>query len=150
MNIKKLYTKIIIVLILLVIINMGLLFCLFITPMQIQGDSMEPNYKNGEVIFVDKATDKFGYLDVVVFNIEGKMAVKRIIGVPGDRIVIKEGILYRNNCMLLNSLDNINIKNIEINLNLDEYFLAGDNFIVSKDSRHYGPISRKDIIGRVI
>lgn len=52
--------------------------------------------------------------------------------------------------MLLNSLDNINIKNIEINLNLDEYFLAGDNFIVSKDSRHYGPISRKDIIGRVI
>ena len=111
---------------------------------------MEPNYKNGEVIFVDKATDKFGYLDVVVFNIEGKMSVKRIIGVPGDRIVIKEGILYRNNCMLLNSLDNINIKNIEINLNLDEYFLAGDNFIVSKDSRHYGPISRKDIIGRVI
>ena len=78
MNIKKLYTKIIIVLILLVIINMGLLFCFFITPMQIQGDSMEPNYKNGEVIFVDKATDKFGYLDVVVFNIEGKMAVKRI------------------------------------------------------------------------
>lgn len=47
MNIKKLYTKIIIVLILLVIINMGLLFCFFITPMQIQGDSMEPNYKNG-------------------------------------------------------------------------------------------------------
>ena len=34
---------------------------------------MEPNYKNGEVIFVDKATDKFGYLDVVVFNIEGKL-----------------------------------------------------------------------------
>lgn len=126
------------------------LFCFVITPMQIKGDSMMDTYMDGQIVMVDRVNKSYNYLDIVVFKNDNIKSIKRIVGIPGDVMEIKEGILYRNGKQLVNSLDNVNIFNTVIYLEVDQFYVAGDNFIVSRDSRHFGPIKKSQIIGKII
>lgn len=125
------------------------------------GVSMEPALYNSQQIFINRFTyvisaPKRG--DVVVFlpngNENAHYYVKRVVAVPGDRIWIKDGVLYVNGLESEWNTDRIlepGIAENEFVLNSDEYFCLGDNINNSEDSRsaNIGPVNEKDIIGKV-
>ena len=125
----------------------------------IQGDSMQPTYHNGQFVLLDKHTDNFACGDVVAFRCEGVKGVliKRIAAVPGDTVQISEGILYRNGVPVEEAWINgeityAGIAEQPLTLSEGEYFMLGDNYEESKDSRYekIGNISEKNILGKVI
>lgn len=120
------------------------------------GDSMIPTYYDGDMVGIFKLpTPERG--DIVIIEHEDKLLIKRCIGMPGDTIQIKGGVVYINDEEY--SEDYINNNNYEyssgiasepITLGKGEYFVLGDNRLVSKDSRHIGVIRKEQILGVVI
>ncbi|MEE0866088.1 MAG: signal peptidase I [Clostridia bacterium] len=118
----------------------------------VQGDSMYPNLKNGEMLFIKKFDLKYNYNDIVIIKKKDKTIIKRIVGLPKDSIKI-DNYLYING----EKRDDIYIENPgdiknEILLNENEFFVLGDNIQHSIDSRfnEIGIISKNEIIGKII
>ena len=125
------------------------------------GNSMESTVSDGSQILVNRfiynvKSPKSG--DVIVFlpngNEKSHYYVKRVIGVPGDKVQIKSGLLYVNG-ELYDTEDTDTIKNAgvaeeEITVGEDEYFVLGDNRNHSSDSRDpsVGILHRDELIGR--
>ena len=125
----------------------------------IQGDSMLPTYHNMQLVLVDKHSNEFHYNDVIVFTNEKLNAtlIKRIIAIPGDTIQIIDGIVYVNNIpspFLTGDkiISYSGIASSPLHLSSDEYFVLGDNYEKSKDSRYpeIGCIKHDTILGRII
>ena len=122
---------------------------------QVCGDSMNPTYYNSDTLLVNRFNNTFEHNDVIVFNCQGDEYIKRIAGVPGDKIQIIDGVLYVNDSRC-DTIDNnyIGYSGIASNpiiLNDDEYFVLGDNYNNSMDSRDpkVGCVNINNIIGRV-
>lgn len=118
----------------------------------VQGDSMYPTLKNGEMLFIKKFDLKYNYNDIVIIKKKDKTIIKRIVGLPKDSIKI-DNYLYING----EKRDDIYIENPgdiknEILLNENEFFVLGDNIQHSIDSRfnEIGIISKNEIIGKII
>ncbi|MDE6639415.1 MAG: signal peptidase I [Acetatifactor sp.] len=125
--------------------------------MLLQGNSMEPAYHNGQFLILDKYSKDYTYGDVIAIKKEGisGYVVKRIVGVPGDLVCIRDGVLYVNEEVrsdLQQRIDFAGIAEEEIFLGEDRYFVLGDNLQESIDSRYeeIGLINRKEIKGKVI
>lgn len=125
----------------------------------IQGDSMLPAYHNWQIVVVSKFDAPYTYGDVITFTSEKFHAtiVKRIVALPGDTVQISAGTLYVNcspsDVQIANKeITNSGIAATAITLGDDEYFVLGDNYDVSKDSRYpeIGCIKKSAIIGKVI
>ena len=121
----------------------------------IQGDSMLPTYHNWQFVLLDKHTEEYDCGDVIAFRCDGVKGVliKRIVAVPGDTVQITEGILYRNGDPV-NEMGYIaygGIAEQPIVLGEDEYFLLGDNYQESHDSRYedIGCVLKENIHGEV-
>lgn len=121
--------------------------------------SMEPNFYQGDCIMVNKVCYRSaGPLrgQVIVFDppVESRFPyIKRIIGLPGDIVEIKDGIVSINGTDLYEPYvasqpPQNNEDSDPIILSDDEYFVLGDNRNNSSDSRSWGPIKRDDIIGK--
>lgn len=126
------------------------------------GQSMSPTLVSGDEIlvnrFVYKVTDpKRG--DIIVFlpngNEKSHYYVKRVIGVPGDTVQIKNGRIYVNGTEFTEKVDVASIEDAglaadAVTLGDDEYFVLGDNRNNSEDSRYanIGNIKREYIIGK--
>ncbi len=133
-------------------------------PFFVRGQSMEPNFHNGDYLIIDELTYQFRAPqrgEVVVFkypNDPSQRYIKRIIGLPGETIKIQSGgvSIYKDD--VLQTLDEADYLapflqtsgDTEITLNQDEYFVLGDNRPLSADSRRWGTLPEEDIIGRVI
>lgn len=125
----------------------------------IQGDSMLPTYHNWQFVLVNKHITDLEYGDVIVFNNKHLKAtlVKRIIALPGDTVQIKNGILFVNNqpstlTFGTAKLSYSGIASSPLYLLDQEYFVLGDNYEQSKDSRHpeIGCVKKDSIVGIVI
>ncbi|MGI5947540.1 MAG: signal peptidase I [Lachnospiraceae bacterium] len=128
----------------------------------VYGASMEPALKDGDILLVDKLSYRFKKperYDVIVFSYryqKGRYYTKRIIGLPGETVQIKDGAVWVNGKRLT---DDVSAEPIEkagrakeaITLGEDEYFVLGDNRNNSSDSRDtdVGNIKEDDIIGRI-
>ncbi len=121
----------------------------------VSGPSMEPTFTDGDMVILDLASQDYEIGDIVVFyadESETEKYIKRVCGVPGDRIEMLGGILFRND----EEIKEDYVKNKESVSELDEitlgdgqYFLLGDNRPESMDSRSFGPVSKEVIRGRV-
>jgi len=131
---------------------------------RVDGFSMQPTLHNNEFILVDKLSYRFEQPhdgDIIVFRYPYppfKDFIKRIIGVPGDRISIHGGYVYRNGKPLheryIAQRPNYTMPTIPTtNSTLvpkNEYFVLGDNRNFSDDSHLWGLLPRHDIIGRAL
>lgn len=136
-------------------------FCLnfFGTQVTMNGQSMQPLLNSDDVVLVNRMAYEFGKpsrLDVVVFDREGsKNNIKRVIGVPGDKIQISDGQIYINDQpFLVEGLEHASLAGLAekpIVLEEDEYFLLGDNRDSSEDSRfaNVGNVKESQITGKV-
>jgi len=128
-------------------------------PFIVKGQSMEPNFENSNYLIVDELSYRFRDPqrgEVVVFRYPRNISqrfIKRIIGLPGEKIEIEAGVVMVNGKILDESkyllLGVQTSGDIQISLDENEYFVLGDNRISSFDSRQWGTLPRKNIIGRV-
>ena len=123
--------------------------------MLIQGDSMYPTYKNLSMVILDKHSKDYEKGEVIAFrteNIKG-ILVKRVIGIPGDRVCIENGKLYVGDKPLegYEIIQYAGLLSEEITLGVGEYLVLGDNLEKSIDSRYetVGIVYDKDIMGEV-
>jgi len=133
------------------------LYIFIMTPHEVIGNS-----KNGEYLMANKITYRIREPergDVVIFRYSDTQDfIKRVIGLPGDTIMLKDGQLYINNELLDESdylTDSIYTNGGEYlkegeskKIPEGEYFVCGDNRQHSSDSRVFGPIAEKDIKGK--
>ncbi len=135
-------------------------FCVygFGSSSKVFGQSMQPLIQSGETVLIDKISYRLrkpARFDVILFRLEdGRDNVKRIIGVPGEMVQIKDGLVYVNDKILGGRFKEANLAglaNQSIFLGADEYFVLGDNRDSSEDSRFasIGNIKREEIEGKV-
>jgi signal peptidase I len=126
------------------------------------GQAMADNLNSGDQVFINKvayliSNPKSG--DIIVFlpngNEKSHYYVRRVVGVLGDRVQIKNGVLYINGALYeevneVASMEEAGIAEKEILLGEDEYFVLGDNRNNSEDSRYanIGNIKKKYIVGK--
>ena len=140
-------------------------YLFLVQPHEVKGSSMEPSFLNNQYIITDKISYRFGDPqrgDVIIFKAPVNPDVdyiKRIIGLPGDKVMITKGKVFINGKMIseLYLADLTPIfpngfvqDGVEIDVPQEHYFVMGDNRPHSSDSREFGPISKKLIIGRAI
>ena len=118
---------------------------------------MQPALRPGEYVLARRLRDTQPLMrgEIVVTDADKQPHIKRVIGLPGERIAFNEGSLYIDGETLeetyLHGLPPyLGLGDSEFELGSDHYFLMGDNRSRSTDSRHYGPVHRARIEGRVV
>ncbi len=122
-------------------------------PCMVQGSSMYPYLHDGDYGFSFIISRNLGIrrFDVAVIDIpdgEDKLLVKRVIGLPSEKISFVDNKLYVNDEYVEEPFltEDTETRDFEVVLGDDEYFCMGDNRSVSRDSRYYGAFSSKDIL----
>ena len=133
-----------------------------IQPFYVKGASMEPTFYDNEYLIIDEITYRFSEPqrgDIVVVKYPqdtSQFFIKRIVGLPGETMEIKNGAIYING----NFSEPIKIEEEyldegvitsgekQVTLDNNEYYILGDNRQSSLDSRSFGPIKRDYIIGK--
>lgn len=139
-----------------IIIVVILIRTFIVTPVRVNGESMYPYLKEGEVLILNKLDKSFNRFDIVVVNSNNTKIIKRIIGMPGETVSYKDCKLYIND----KEVDDFVTECITDDFSLDGiynyeiipegyYFVMGDNRKNSSDSRDYrvGLISKSQIEG---
>lgn len=142
----------------LIIIIVLLIKKFIFTPIRVNGESMYPTLHPNDIMILNE----IGYylngierFDIVVVNANGEKIIKRVIGLPGDKVEYKDNQLYINDEEIKENFDHANTLNFSVNNDLgyeiipdNYYFVVGDNRINSIDSRMIGLVSKKQIIGK--
>lgn len=136
-----------------------------IQPFYVKGASMEPNFYDHEYLIIDEISYRFNQPsrgEVIVFKYPKDPSgyfIKRVIALPGERIKISdgkitiytpkkpEGVLLDESGYL--ARDTQTLGSIDLTLGPQEYYVLGDNRMSSLDSRRFGPLESKFIVGKV-
>lgn len=132
-------------------------------PFEVNGESMHPNFLNSEYVLTNLVALRFGNPklgDVVVFKAPPdpeKDYIKRVIGIAGDSVMVKEGDVYLNNQLLnqdaflksdVKTYPGAFLKEgMAVTVPPNEYFVMGDNRPYSSDSREWGFVKQDELIG---
>ena len=145
-----------------------LLYLFVAQPNEVKGTSMFPNFKDKEYLLTEKISYQVGKPergDVVIFKAPSSEPcaadeceyIKRVIGVPGDRVMVSKGDVYLNGQklaqdflpeMVYTSSGDYMQEGVERVVPDGQYLCFGDNRPNSRDSREFGPISEDLIIGK--
>lgn len=140
------------------------MYLFIMQPNQVKGESMVPSFQNADYILTSKITYKFRNYqrgDVVVFKSPKNPDIdyiKRIIGLPGDRILFKGSQVYVNDTLIneayISAPNNLwetgfAKEGEEITISENNLFVMGDNRPHSSDSREFGTIPISSVIGHV-
>lgn len=134
-------------------------------PLQVRGNSMKETLHQNDTLVMEKIS-RIKRFNIVVFTqADGSSLIKRVIGLPGEKIAVKNDRLYINDRYVHESFlkedkkedtsdipftSDFSLKELtgQVRLKKDEYFVMGDNRRLSKDSRTFGPIQAQEIIGK--
>jgi len=144
---------------LLLVISIYALVNLSTARFVVEGSSMEPNFHSDEFVIVSRLAYIVGDPergDVIVFHFDEEQKrdfIKRIVGLPGETVEMIEGRVYVNGVLLDEPYIAEHCRPSQCSddswtLEDDQYFVLGDNRNSSQDSHDFGPIRRKQIIGR--
>lgn len=145
-----------------------LLYLFVAQPNEVKGNSMLPNFENGQYLLTDKISYQLGDPkrgDVVVFKAPPSEPcaedeceyIKRIIGMPGDRVMVRDNKVYLNGQSLVEDYlpsdfvteaDSYLEEGLEREIPMGEYLCLGDNRSHSRDGRAFGPIGKDRIVGK--
>jgi signal peptidase I len=127
-------------------------------PVRVEGTSMLPNLEDQDRLFINKIAFRVGDIhrgDVVVFEYprdHTKSYIKRVIGLPGDRVAIDHGVVLVNGQRLdepyVPARFTDDHSQPEMTIPASEYFVMGDYRSISSDSRDFGPVERDLIYGK--
>ena len=131
---------------LVILLVVVLLRSYVITPVSVNGPSMQNTLYTDDVMLLYKL-GKLDRYDIVVLWHDNDKLIKRLMGLPGEKIRIENGIVYVNDEEMKYFGTGTSFDFEEITLSDDEYFVMGDNHVDSLDSRYFGPVKRNDIIG---
>ena len=123
-----------------------------ITPVRVDGDSMKNTLKNGDILLLYKL-GSINRLDIIVLDEEkdNEKIIKRVIGLPGETVAIKKGKIYINDKVIDDEYAYGETSDYDkVTLEDDEYFILGDNRLISKDSRYFGPIKKSELKGKIV
>lgn len=152
-----------------IIIVVKLIQAFLIQPFIVDGGSMLPTYHNQEFLLVDKLSYKISEPkrgDVIIFRLyenqknpyQGKYLIKRVIGKPGERVSVVNGVttIYNKENPQGFVIEEPFVsyketsKDVDLLLDEDHYFVMGDNRSQSYDSRDWGPLDASQIKGQVL
>lgn len=132
-------------------------------PFIVSGNSMYPTYHNGEYLIVNETIKYFGEYhrgDVVIIrypNDPSKYFIKRVIGLPGETVTIRNGVVSITSATQTTPLvleepyvQNRKNDNLSRTLDNDEFFVMGDNRAQSSDSRIWGPVPTRLMNGEAL
>ncbi len=125
-----------------------------VTPAIVDGASMDNTLKDGQLVIINKFIYRFDDIkrfDIVVVSneINNDKIIKRVIGLPNETITYKDNHLFINGELIKTDYDFGDTEDFTKTTKSNEYFVMGDNRVVSKDSRVLGNFTRDDILGRV-
>jgi signal peptidase I len=143
-----------------------MIYLFIMSPQEINGQSMDPTFHNGEYILTNKVEYKIGNPkrgDIVIFKSPRNKDIdyiKRVIGLPGETIKLSNSTYYINNQKIDESQylspdvrtfsGSFLAENVEFVIPEGKYFVSGDNRMHSSDSREFGPIAKEDFIGKAL
>lgn len=139
----KEYASYVIIILVVVIIR-----TFIVTPIRVNGSSMTPTLDDGNFMILKKYDKDFERFDIVVINRGKEKLIKRIIGLP------KEDIEYSDNKLLIDDKEideqfgDGGTNDFKDYCGEDEYYVLGDNRQESADSRVFGCVKKKDILGK--
>jgi signal peptidase I len=129
-------------------------------PVRVEGTSMLPRLEDHDRLFINKFVYRFSAIergDVVVFHYPRdpeKSYIKRVIGLPGDKIRIDHGQVWLNGRLLRENYVPEQYEDsrsmAELTVPEDDYFVMGDHRSISSDSREFGPVDRSLIYGKAV
>src|SRR3989338_5214989 len=140
-----------------------LVFVFLAQPLKVTGNSMLPNFTSGEQLIAEKLTVKYNDIkrgDVVIINHpskKGVLLIKRVVGIPGEEVMLLDGDVYINGTALIESYlptDTFTkaygkmLEGERYSLPDKTYLLLGDNRKSSTDSREWGPVAKNNIVGK--
>ena len=145
---------------------------------QVDGESMEPTLQNNDRLIVNKVprsisrVDGHQYVpqrgDIIIFNEDGlpgfvgtKQLIKRVIGLPGERVVVANGKITIYNQQHPNGFNPdtsdgyhiaapTTVGNVDLTLQNNQLFVCGDNRGNSEDSRYFGPINTNQVVAKLM
>ena len=148
-NFKKFlkeYVPYIVVLILVILIKKYV-----ITPVKVNGNSMNNTLKNGDIMILNIIGYRFNDIkrfDIVVVDDGDEYLIKRVIGLPGETIEYKDGTLFVNDKKVKDNYGIGDTNDLKEKVPKNSYYVLGDNRNNSLDSRFFGAFTRNKIIGK--
>lgn len=150
---------------LIIIIIVVLIRTYIVTPVIVRGDSMDNTLMDGEVLFLSKISYKINDIKrfdiIVIKDKDNDLIIKRVIGLPGDKVKYQNGKLYINNeevndeygigttnDFTLEEICEINDDKCSTKIPENKYLALGDNREVSADSRVKGLFDKSQILGK--
>ncbi len=141
---------------LLILILVILIKAFIISPIRVNGPSMNDTLKDQDIMILDKISYRFREIkrfDIVVIHLEEEDIIKRVIGLPGEKVEYKDNKLYINNKRVKEPFSREETDDFDLSkfaskkVPKDAYFVLGDNRVESLDSRVLGYIPKKRIKG---
>lgn len=131
-----------------IIIAVLLIRTFIMTPVNVDGDSMNNTLYNGDIMILKKLDKNYERNEIVVFKRNNDRLIKRVIALPGEKVKCVSGIIYVDNVEYEDKFANGKTGDFEeVKLDSNEYFVLGDNRGNSLDSRFFGPVREDQILG---
>lgn len=145
-NFLKEYVSYVIILIIVLLIKKYI-----VSPIKVNGESMMKTLHNGDIMIlniIDYRFHKIERFDIVVVKEEHEYLIKRVIGLPGEKITYKDNQLYINDKKVKDPYGSSKTGDFTMKVGKNKYFVMGDNRSNSMDSRVFGSFPKKSILGK--
>ncbi|MBI9009609.1 MAG: signal peptidase I [Tenericutes bacterium] len=116
---------------------------------QVEGVSMQPTFCDNDAVII-KYVEEYQHDDIVILEQNDLYLIKRLVAVPGDKLVVNASGVYVNDILIEDNMGNFYIAYQELIIPDGYYFVLGDNRDNSEDSRMFGLKAKENMLGKVI